>query len=113
MSSVLSPKKDIQRPPPIPDDEKKLSHWLIERFSLRGHMAVIFSCIFAAGFTVDGLLRYWGMASILWRYSVSIIFAYGVFFALVRIWLKTIVPYLKGDPAAPSTNWFWHRNLSN
>jgi len=74
------------------DDSDKFKKWLINRFSLRGHMFVILICTALSGVTINWILFQFNISAILLRYPVAVIISYLIFFLLIKIWLEIIIP---------------------
>ncbi len=60
---------------------------LLKRYFVRWHMSAILAATVASGVVIDKGLLAVGFGSMGWRYAVSVLGAYGVFFLLVRMWI--------------------------
>ncbi len=59
----------------------------LQRKPLRVHMAVMLGATLAAGIGASKLLLVLGLDDVLWRYPLIVLVSYGVFFAVVKLWL--------------------------
>ncbi|MDD5296346.1 MAG: hypothetical protein PHU46_05480 [Rhodocyclaceae bacterium] len=70
---------------------ERLRDRLVKKFADRSHvrmdMLLILSACFGAGLIATKLLFWVGVTSMLWRYPLMILAAYGAFFLGIRIWL--------------------------
>jgi hypothetical protein len=66
----------------------RLRHSLPARFVLRFHVGLILAFSIFAGWLFDVLLLKIGLYSMAWRYSLSILAAYGAFLIGVYIWIE-------------------------
>ncbi|ACM21075.1 hypothetical protein Geob_2725 [Geotalea daltonii FRC-32] len=62
------------------------------RHALRFHMSLILLATFSSGLLATKLMLVLDMTNVMWRYPLAVVFAYGVFFASVKIWLHYISP---------------------
>lgn len=60
---------------------------LIKQYFVRWHMSLILAATIASGIVIDKGLHWLGMGGMGWRYALSVLAAYGVFFLLVRMWV--------------------------
>jgi len=67
------------------------------RHSLRLHMSLILLATVCSGFLATRIMLAMDLDNVLIRYPLAVVFAYLVFFASVKLWLKYIIP----SPAAP------------
>jgi hypothetical protein len=70
---------------------------LLNTFSLRGHMSLILLCTGLSGVFSSQILHYFHLHSMRIRYPLAVLIAYGVFFLLLKIWLKYIFPALNEE----------------
>jgi hypothetical protein len=63
---------------------------LHDRFLLRFHMFLITAAVLLSGVMLSKLLWTLGLRTINVRYPVAVVFSYGIFFLLIRIWLTYI-----------------------
>lgn len=60
---------------------------ILKRYFVRFHMSMILAATVGAGVLGDRLLLAAGLHSMAWRYGLSVLVAYGVFFVVVRLWI--------------------------
>ncbi|MBI2684847.1 MAG: hypothetical protein HYX27_00920 [Acidobacteria bacterium] len=60
---------------------------LLKKYFVRWHMSAILGAAIASGLLLDKLFLLLGLGSMGWRYALSVLGAYGVFFVLVRMWI--------------------------
>jgi hypothetical protein len=79
----------------------RLKRSLAARFFLRFHIALILGATLVAGSVVDVLLLHAGLRSMLIRYPVAILAAYGTFICGIKLWLdySGIAEYLDRNAA--------------
>lgn len=70
-----------------------------ERFLLRFHMLLILVAVILSGIGISKLLWLVGLGQIHLRYPLAVLGSYGVFFALIRVWLW-YVALTHDEPAA-------------
>lgn len=68
-----------------------------ERFFLRFHMTLIMLAVMFSGVLASKILWRFGVSSMAVRYPMAVVCSYGVFFALVSIWLLYIQASHEGD----------------
>lgn len=68
-----------------------------ERFFLRFHMTLIMLAVMFSGVLASKILWRFGVSSMAVRYPMAVVCSYGVFFALVSIWLLYIHASHEGD----------------
>lgn len=68
-----------------------------ERFFLRFHMTLIMAAVMLSGVLASKILWRFGVSSMAVRYPMAVVCSYGVFFALVSIWLMYIHATQDGD----------------
>jgi hypothetical protein len=62
------------------------------RHSLRLHMSLILLATVCSGFLATRIMLAMDLDNVLIRYPLAVVFAYLVFFASVKLWLKYIIP---------------------
>ena len=82
---------------------------LLKRYFVRWHMSAILGATVASGVLIDKSLHHLGLASMGFRYAVSVLAAYGAFFLLVRMW----VWYAAGVAVVIGRNERFGREASN
>jgi hypothetical protein len=60
---------------------------LLKRYFVRWHMSAILAATVASGLLVDKAFLHLGLSSMGWRYTLSVLAAYGFFFLTVRMWV--------------------------
>ncbi|MBM3764892.1 MAG: hypothetical protein FJW32_05835 [Acidobacteria bacterium] len=65
----------------------KIKAKLLKQYFVRFHMSLILGATIASGVLIDKGLLYFGFDAMGWRYALSVLGAYGVFFGLVRLWV--------------------------
>lgn len=60
---------------------------LLKKYFVRFHMSLILGATVASGVLIDKVLLHTGFESMGWRYALSVLGAYAVFFGLVRMWV--------------------------
>ncbi|HNN97634.1 MAG TPA: hypothetical protein PKI03_35445 [Pseudomonadota bacterium] len=68
-----------------------------ERFFLRFHMTLIMLAVMLSGVLASKILWRFGVSSMAVRYPMAVVCSYGVFFALISIWLLYIQASHEGD----------------
>lgn len=68
-------------------NRQKFINSLKKRFSLRLHMSLILLATSIAGVLASKGLLAIGLHNVMIRYPITVLFAYGVFFAAIKIWL--------------------------
>ena len=77
----------------IPDESVARAHlaqWLVQRFFVRFHIALILAFAMGVGLLTTRLFFYLGMQTMHWRWPLSLFFAYGGFLLGVRLWLSYV-----------------------
>ena len=60
---------------------------ILKRYFVRWHMSAILLATVASGLLLDKTFLHFGFGDMGWRYALSVLGAYGFFFALVRMWV--------------------------
>ena len=71
-----------------------------ERFFLRFHMTLIMAAVVFSGVLASKIMWWFGVTSMAARYPMAVVCSYGVFFALLSIWLMYIDAIHAGDHGA-------------
>ncbi len=87
-------------------NRQKFISTLKKRFSLRLHMTLILLATSMAGVLASKGMLTLGLHNVAIRYPVTVLFAYGVFFAAIKIWL-----WLMTDPPVSSNRDTGHNML--
>jgi len=85
---------------------------LLKRYFVRWHMSAILAATIASGMLFDKTFLWFGMDGMGWRYALSVLGAYGMFFLLVRMWVwyaagvavQISLPHLDGNDVADGIN---------
>lgn len=67
--------------------QRRFTGWLRDRFFLRFHMSLILAGTFLAGLLATKILLALELNRLWLRYAVAVVFAYGCFLILIRVWL--------------------------
>ena len=62
------------------------------RHALRFHMSLILLAMISSGLLATKFMLVLEMTNVMWRYPLAVVFAYGVFFVSVKVWLLYISP---------------------
>jgi hypothetical protein len=60
---------------------------ILKRYFVRWHMSAILAATIGSGLLLDKLFLFLGLGGMGFRYALSVLGAYGVFFLLVRMWV--------------------------
>jgi hypothetical protein len=88
---------------------KQFKEGLLKKYFVRWHMSLILAATIASGILIDKLFLHLGFGLMGWRYALSVLGAYGLFFCFVRLWVwyaagiapRVDLPDLDGVEAAP------------
>ena len=65
----------------------------VSRFFLRFHMSLILTTVASSAVLMSVMLYALGITRIIWRYPLVVLFSYGMFFGLVRVWFHYLIKH--------------------
>ena len=68
-------------------DARTFRNRILKTYFVRFHMGLILTSVIATGVLGSRLLLYLGLHSMALRYPIAVLFSYGVFLLMVRIWI--------------------------
>ncbi|MBI3149812.1 MAG: hypothetical protein HYZ17_14990 [Betaproteobacteria bacterium] len=71
--------------------KERFREHLLARYSLRLHVSLLLAATVAVGIVAARVLLWLGLESMLLRYPLTLLLAYGAFFLFVRLWLSQVV----------------------
>jgi len=79
-------------PASAPKRVRNFKRLIEKRFFVRFHMALILAGVYLSGVIASWLLLQLSVRALLFRYTVAVLLAYGMFFLLIRTWLWYVLP---------------------